>query len=222
VGITPFNRVPKARFLLRLIPPAGAVFAVGYVIVGIMANQPMFQPSNILAAELPPLRMASQVYSSFIHDVTHIPEVCQTGDTVNSFQKRQCDEFWERLMMRAGLVAVPFVLFILFIMIGLDSTVGAYRFARKKVEKGKAVFSGIVTDPAQAPNDMFGWFYCLRAISVQLENKTQMTVYVTKDMPVPMPGQTLAVFDGNSYLGKKRHFAVVYAPHVAVISGGRS
>jgi hypothetical protein len=35
--------------------------------------------------------------------------------------------------------------------------------------------------------------------------------------PVPLPGQTLAVFDG----GKKRHVGVLYAPHLAVVSGSR-
>jgi hypothetical protein len=106
-------------------------------------------------------------------------------------------------------------------MVALDLLAGFYRRSRKKVDSGQAAFKGTVTQPPEAPNDFFGWFFCLRAISLQLPNKKQVKVYQPLEAPLPLPGQEFAVYDGGSHFGQKRHLGQLYAPHLAIVSGSR-
>jgi hypothetical protein len=39
-------------------------------------------------------------------------------------------------------------------------------------------------------------------------------------MAVPEPGDQVMLFDWGKFAGKKRYFAVLYAPHLAVLQGG--
>jgi hypothetical protein len=201
--------------------PAAGVFGVAFLVMGVLANSPDFAPSRAPSASVPPVAMAFQTYTKLLYDSTHVPEVCWNGDTVSSHQENQCKDFWAALATRALLAAGPIAVAVIFLMVGLDQLKGFYRKSRKKVEKAQALFAGTVTDPPEAPNDAFGWFYCLRAVSLELKNKTQMKVYLPIDAPDPMPGQTFAVFDGGKAFGAKRHIGVLYAPHLAVVSGVR-
>lgn len=122
-------------------------------------------------------------------------------------------------MKSGGLAFSPLFLLALILWLSLENVSGFYRRAQKKVEKGKVLSSGVVTNPPTAPSDLFSWFYCFRPITVELSNKTQITVYVSLDSPPPLPGETLVIFEMGKVFGEKRHVAMLYAPHVAVVRG---
>ena len=123
--------------------------------------------------------------------------------------------------MGGGLSLLPFAMVWVFWQLISGALVGLYRKGRKVVDAGKPIASGMVTSPAIAPADAFSLFFCFRPISVQLKNGAQMKVYIPIDATIPKPGQTMAIFEPVSAMGGKRHFAVIYAPHVAVVSGVR-
>jgi hypothetical protein len=147
--------------------------------------------------------------------------VCWGDNAVNDFQRRQCSEFWDRLGLGALLGLLPLGLGWLAWTLAFGSLQSFYRTARKRIESAKPVMGGIVTDPAEAPGDLFSRFYCLRPIGVQLLDGRQLKVFIPLDAPIPVPGEKMAVFEAIQAMGEARHVAQVYAPHVAVVAGVR-
>jgi hypothetical protein len=220
MAVTPFHDAPKKLFLTRMLGgPAVAAFAAGWLVLGIVSEAPQFAQARGPAAEGSLFRSAGQTVGSFLSKISRMPEVCWSGDTVNEFQGKQCERYWNDLYVAGGLSAIPFVAVGLLMLMGLDQLNGLYRRSRRKVESGKATFGGTVTSPAVAANDIFGWFFCFRAVAVQLSNKTQVKVYMPLSVPVPLPGQAVAVFEAGRVFGTKRYVAILYAPHVAVVRG---
>lgn len=214
-----------------MLVPLGVAFFAAVVAMGVVADPKTFRPQPVESAagivrEIPSdVREMSQSglnhWRSVLFFATHVPEVCWSDNAVNDFQRRQCDEFWERLGMGALLSLLPFGAVWLVWASALGSFQGFYRTARKRVEAAKPVAGGVVTDPAQAPGDLFSRFYCLRPIGVQLTDGRQVKVYLPLDSPMPLPGVKMAVFEPISALGEPRHLGQVYAPHVAVVAGVR-
>ena len=199
--------------------PCALVFVFFFFCVGVVATSVEFQNSQVPAA-VPPFWIASfNHYREVFSNVSQIPEVCWSGSAVNDFQVHQCDQYWGHLLKSGGLALASFVLVALFLFLSLDNLNGTYKRARKRAEKGKAAFGGTVTNPAEGPGDIFSWFYCLRPVMVELQDKRQLKVYVPLEFSAPTPGQTLAVFEEISSFGEKRRLAVLYAPHVAVVRG---
>lgn len=227
MATTPFHYVPKRRFLFRMIGPAFGVFFAGYVAMGILAVDPALTgpkraPTAILKTDPvtgPALTAGRQHLAQMTHSWFNIPEVCWGGNQVNEFQTRQCADFWERMWLGSAVAAIPFAAVALFFFLALEQIAGFYRRQNRKVVEGQAILAGTVTDPPEAPNDFFGWFFCLRAITVELRNRKQIRVYLPVEAPVPLPGQTLAIFDGGNVFGAQRYVAVLYAPHLAIVAG---
>jgi len=222
--------------------PAAGAFAFGFLIMGILTSSPdtgqalgqLIGPGGASrlpasSALLPPDPMLSSnpVAAAGIHWKQTLsywfqfPTACWGDNAVNDFQRSQCADFYNRLTTSTILALIPSAAALIFLLLALDKLNGFYRRSRKTIDKGKALFAGMVTEPAEAPNDLFGRTFCLRAISVQLSNKQQMSVYLPLNAPVPLPGQTLAVFEGGKFFGAKRYIATLYAPHLAVVSGSR-
>ncbi len=214
-----------------MILPSVGVFFIGYLMMGFVASLPEVKnagrkptailPSRKVVSGFPPEAAMLQWQKTF-DDWANAPEVCKKDKAVNDFQRQQCDAFWEQFQIGLAVSLIPFLLVLAFLMVGLDLLVSIYRKARKKFQTGEAAFSGIVTEPAQVPKDGFAWFHCLTTVAVKLETGQQMKVYLPAELPIPRPGQTLAVFDVGKVLGQKRHLAIVYAPHVVIVSGGRA
>jgi hypothetical protein len=226
-----FYAVPKKQFMAQMLGPVAGVFFLGIIIMGIVADPETFQPkpiktSGALQSELPvSLQGASRGgikhWETTVFFATHIPEVCWGDNAVNDFQKKQCDDFWDHLEMGAGLSLLPFAMAWLVFQMAMGSLATVYRRGRKRLDAAKPISRGTVTNPASAPGDLFSRFYCFRAISVQLAGGKQIKVYVPLDSPMPSPGLTMAIFEPISFFGEPRHFAMIYAPHVAVVSGVR-
>jgi len=215
-----------------MIVPVAVAFCVGIGIMGLVADPETFQPKAIKSAEVLnqtelPLSLQGASQGGLKHwettyfFATHIPEVCWGDNAVNDFQKKQCDDFWTHLEMGAGLSLLPFAFAWMAFTIGLGSLKTVYRRGRKRIDGGKPVARGLVTSPAQAPADLFSRFYIFRPIGVELPDGKQIKVYVPFDSPMPSPGLTMAIFEPISVFGELRHFALIYAPHVAVVSGVR-
>lgn len=233
VLLTPFHEVPRSRFLRRMFAPALGVFGVGMIVMGLLATSPEIQParkpsSSIIPA--PRVQVRGDVMTASLLQMVYtvdswiqIPQVCWNGNTVNDFQKTQCNEYWDRAFRSAGVSSIPVVLVAVFLMIGLDQLNMLYRRSRKTITKGQAWNAGTVTQPAEAPQDFFGWAFCLRPIMVQLQDKekTQLKVYIPMEASIPLPGQTLAIFEGGVWMGSKRYVGLLYAPHLAVVAGVR-
>ncbi len=193
---TPFNDIPKKLFLARMLGPALGLFLIAFFCLG------------------------PRYYQTLGSDLSQIPHSCLLrGEVVSDFQRKQCRDYWNRLLSTGSIGALPGVLILGFYFIVFGSLSSTYLNARKKIEKGKVKLGGVVTDPAQGPQDLFSWFYCLRTVIIQLPDRKQMKVYVTMDAPLPHPGQTLAVLEAEEVFGEKRYLALLYTPHVAVIRG---
>ncbi|MCM2279564.1 MAG: hypothetical protein NDJ89_15925 [Oligoflexia bacterium] len=222
----PFQSIPNARFFLRIGAPAAGVFFLGAIAMGVFARAPEVRahlpPSRDPQAFASgrPLRVALAQFRDFRLAVAAVPEPCWSGEVKSDFQAGQCAEGWRKLGVSALVTASPLLLAALFAFLTWDSLQLTYRRLRKRVEKGMGAFTARVTEPAELSNDLFGYFYCMRAISVQLGSGHQARVYVPLKAAIPAPGEKVAVIDAGWVLGRKRYVAMTYAPHVAVVSGG--
>jgi hypothetical protein len=227
-----------------MIPGIAVAFVLGFMVMGGVASSPdsstalgqMLGTTPAAAARLPassalvppePMLSSNPLVAATLHWKQVLsywfgyPSICWGDNAVNDFQRSQCVDFHDRLITGTLIALIPTGVALLFLFLAVEQLSGFYRRSRKTIDKGKALFAGVVTNPAEAPNDFFGRTFCMRAISVQLSNKKQMNVYLPLTAPVPLPGQTLAVFDGGKVLGAKRYIATLYAPHLAVVSGSR-
>jgi hypothetical protein len=220
VATTPFYDVPRARFLRRMIIPSIFIFSTVLIINGIIYNTPEFQNHPGPAAVLPFWHGATQVYRELFSKLSQMPGLCWAGDTANDFQAHQCQDYWETLEKNSILAILPFIVSLFFVHASVGKLDKFYRRAEKKAASGRAIFGGTVTFPAEGPQDLFGWYYCLRPIMVELKNKSQRKLYIPLGAPIPVPGDILAAFSETQSFGQKRHLALVYAPHVAVVRGG--
>ncbi len=202
-----------------MIGPGIVILIFFFLCVGVVANSPEFQQHNGPAIVKPFWVSAFKHYNQVFSSLFHVPEVCLPGRAVNDFQVHQCNQFWDQLAKSGGLAVTPFFILAIVVFLGMDQLKGIYKKVQNKANKGKAALSGTVTHPAEAPGDLFSWFFCLRPVMVQLPNKSQIKVYVPLESILPTPGQTMAIFEPIMVLGEKRHFAIIYAPHVAVVRG---
>lgn len=219
MAVTPYDDIPQGTFLGRVLGPATGLFFLVFMMMGVIANSPLLGGPKSPEARIPFWEASFKHLQNTIHQLSAIPEVCWSGSTVNDFQKQQCDQYWNNLFTAVAVAILPFAAAILFFLVSLDQFKGLYKKTKKRISTGKAIFSGTVTDPALAPTDLFSWFYCLRAVTVELKDKRQVKVYVSLDSPIPRPGQTLAVLEPFMIMGQRRYMAMLYMPHVAVIRG---
>lgn len=209
VILTPFDALPTKRFFLRLAGPTFVVFVLAFLFVGYLSVSiaPSYEGSAI-------------AYYQKINEVFHkMPEVCWTFHTVNDFEKTQCDNFWTELLEASALAAAPFVIALSLLSLAFKNFAATYARTRKKIQKGQVLSGAVVTDPALGPSDRYSWFYCLRPVIVELPTRIQIKVYTSLDTPLPKAGVTLAILEPETAFGEKRHFALLYTPHVAAVRG---
>ena len=226
---TSFSTPSFGTFLSRVLVPVGGFFAFCFIASGFFFNSVGLQPIDRIPANLEngsaamnPLSASLTISTKTLRTWLNVPEVCWPGNAVNEHQLKQCNIFWNRLFTATAVTLVPVAATLILLLLLYDNLNNFYRKMRKRVGKGKALNLGVVTNPALTAGDSFSWFYALRTISVQLPTKQQVTVCIPLDHPVPIPGQTLAIFDAGRVFGGKRYFGVLYAPHLLVVSGTAS
>jgi hypothetical protein len=231
VPVTPFQNVPKERFRKLMAAPMAGAFVVGILLMGALADPSTFRPQPVenaagIYSELPTSvrelhRGGFNHWRTILFFGTHVPEVCWGDNAVNDFQRRQCGEFWERLALGGALGLLPFGAAWLAWVLALGSLQRVYRHAHKRINEGKPLGGGIVTDPAEAEGDWFSRLYCLRPIAVQVAGDRQIKVYIPLDVAPPSPGTKMVLYQPLAVLGELRHFGTYYAPHVVVFAGVR-
>ncbi|HAR42453.1 MAG TPA: hypothetical protein DCS07_07445 [Bdellovibrionales bacterium] len=209
--MTPFHYIPKKVFLLRMARISIFVFFIGFVLMGAMANNEQ--------VNLGPIDMAGYEFSRLPWVLTHPPAVCVSGDFVSEFQKERCGDYQMEVALTAFWVFFPFLFAGLFLRVALSRLISVYQKAGKALQSGKGLFIGRVTHPAEMPNDLFGWAFCLRSITVELGRNKQLRVYLPESMDVPEPGVELAICDLGRHFTRSRYMAAPYTPHVAVVRG---
>lgn len=219
MALTPFHEIPKGRFLNRMIVPIMGIYVLFFLCSGVIANTSSFREDQGPAAVIPFWAAAMGNAQKTISSLLHLPEVCWLGNTVNDFQVQQCNMFWGNLLKSGILTLAPFLALIAVYFFAQDQFASIYVKVRKQIDQGKVAFTGVVTDPPEAPADWVSWYYCLRPLTVQLPNKSQVLVYISLDAIPPRPGETLVVFDAGIRGGKRRYLGMLYAPHVAVMRG---
>ena len=217
--VTPFDDVPNTGFIFRLIGVALAMGVVAALGVGVASHFPPFQYVEFQDESPSFARAPYLFYQRLGSTLNFLPQICWKEVTIDEFQKTQCVDFWNLLVYRAGLGAVPFGVVLLVFLWGYSSLYGFFSRAKRKAKKGKADYGGVVTNPPETFRGLFGWLYGFRAVMIQLPNKTQVKVYVSLELSAPVPGQTLVAFNISRGFWEKRYLAMVYAPHVAVVRG---
>lgn len=223
MAVNPFENPPQRQFLFRLSLPAVPIILLAVVMVGLFARDPKLQPRG-LASELPPqlgFERAAQFYRGLGSEWASIPDACW-GRPDSEFQQGKCEETWAHLVEVTGLGLMPLGVSIAFALFALDSLKLTYKRIRKRISQAQYGVKATVTRPARVRGDPYAWFYCFHCISVELQDKTQLRVYLSPHENIPFPGDTVAVFKLGNFFGRKRYMATLYAPHVAVFAAVRA
>ena len=215
-----FKNVPRFRIFLRTLPMIALVAAASLAGVGFFAGTPGFKPETDRApATSPRLDLRAEAYYLELYqELRHPMEGCSSSTPMSDFQAGRCTKWWKRVATECALGLVPFVCIWISLLLALDSGRATYRRIRKKISATPYVVKGRVTHPARIRSDFFGWFYGFRSIAVEMPDRTQARVYFASDSPLPLPGETVAVFPLGVFAGKDRFAGTIYAPHVAVLA----
>jgi len=212
---TPFHDVPKLRFLKSALLPTVLVYFAAYFAMGLIV-----QSDDPVSARQGTLEAARSYHVRLFQEYAAIPEVCKSGAQVSDFQAERCEQTWTKFRGRLWIGLIPPIGAAVFFLIAFDLLLMTYRNGRKTLLKSAPVFTGKAGDPVDVAWDGYGWFFCLRAIHVQLPGGKSVRAYLPKESHRIHPSDPIAVFDGGVRFGKKRYFARLHTPHVAVVRGG--
>lgn len=222
----PFGRLPSQKFWGRLMLPLTAIWIVGFLAMGSFSilsrmqfNTAVKDPVRVKRASMLPHKAAMQQIEDFTDSVTHIPDVCWSGQAGSEFQRSQCSDFWNNLLMDGVVASLPFLLVAVFLLWAFDALAKTYLVPRKQIVQGQALFLGTLTAPPTMRNDFYGWFFCLRSLVVQLPNKSQVRVYIPLSDSVPPAGGQVQVYGGKKSWRSVRFFGVYVPPSVQVVKG---
>jgi len=209
-----------------------AVFAyfIGFCIMGVLTLDSDTQKVATISIPISPapfsiqgsvLEAAKSLHLLVWHYLTHVPESCWEGDKViNSYQQMQCVQFWNRLVSLGGIAAIPFAIAFGFFFVSINGVRRKFLLARKRIASGKSLGLGVVLDPSEAPSDRLSWWYGVQPIYVQGSDGKKLIAYLPPESPVPPPGEKVTLYSFGKKNGNIRYFAILYAPHVAVVHGG--
>lgn len=224
----PYARVPTSKFWTRIAVPAVLVLTIGFFLMGSFAilSRMSFNaevrekdPTRIRRSSMLPHKAAFQQIEDFTDAITHIPQICWAQQASSDFQRAQCADFWNNLMMDGVIGSVPFLMLGFFLIWAFDALSKAYLRVRRQIAHGQALFSGLTTQPPLGKNDFFGWFFCFRSIVVQIKGGQQVRVYMPLYEPLPPSGIELTIYGGFRRWGSVRLFGVYYPAGVQVIKG---
>jgi hypothetical protein len=150
-----------------------------------------------------------------------LPDYCWSGNTVNQIQKANCARWWTELAAASAVALSPLAGVLLLWMIAGDLLRSFYRRSRKRVDRGNPILTGRMSRRGVVLPDPFSWFFCLRPVRLELPGGKRMRVHIPLSEPLPLAGQSLCVFELGKVLGRPRYIATLYAPHMAVVHGGR-
>lgn len=193
----PYSRMPKARIALR----AWTLAILGSIAVALLMK--VFLPQHAIRGEL-----------------FEVPELCWPGVAQSDYNQRKCGEFWSGRGVQLAVAGIPLWLTLVAAWWGIDSANQTYRRVRRLLRDEKAVKMAVVSRPAEAWNDYFGWFRCLQSVVVDLPEGGRAKVYLPPYAPIPLPGERIAYVElGRARDGGLRRAGFLYAPHIAIMRG---
>lgn len=231
-----YFKMPGAGWLARrfTLPILLAYFA-GFFAMGWLALEPDFQAATQKHIPISPsphsirgpaLQAGRDLHALVWHYLTHEPEGCMDrgASAANDYQRQQCREYTARLEKLGWLASLPFLMAGLAAFVLVDGLRMRYGRARRAIREGRSIGRGIVTDPPEAPADWLSWSTGTRPVTLQGAGGHQLTAYLPPEMEMPAAGTQLSLykwgFSGVFSGSKPVHFAVLYAPHLAVLEGG--
>ena len=192
---------------------------ITYASVGIVALSSKLRP-RAPASDAPISWRSEAFYQGLAREWASIPDICW-GKPDSDFQQGRCEDIWLHLLQVTALGCLPLGVFFVLALFALDSLKLTYKRIRKKIGGAQYGIKATVTRPARVRGDLYAWFYCFHCISVELQDKTQLRVYLSPHENIPFPGDTVAIFQVGEFFGRKRYMATLYAPHVAVFAAVR-
>ncbi len=226
MGNSRFNPPSRSRIAVRVFPLATFVFVLAMPVMDSVSRQLEAEglgrvPSAVsLAPDAAPVVVVSPDAGHFERTQAFFqsfPQVCLKGTEVNDLQRERCQGLWSKAWIMAGVASLPFLAF--FLMLGgfLQYAGAFYGRVRRQVRQGQPTFSGRVSRREGLDRGLFGYFLGMNRVAVEaVGQRKQVWVYLPESEPLPLPGQTLSVFDAGKAWGKSRFFGVLYAPHLAV------
>ena len=218
---------PQLRVYMRILPNAAVAFFLMWLVMGFIANSdPYIKAASEHLALAPrvypvgglPWEAAAYHAQQTLDYLIFFPEACRPGRQINDFQVDQCKKFKDVLADYLGLFILPWIV-TFFLAAYLKSKAALfYRHARRALRDSEPSGVGVVTHPPHLPPGWLGWLYCIQALSVQLPQGEQRTVWMSSKVQLPQPGQKVALYSVGKEWGKERWIGVFYAPHVAVFS----
>jgi hypothetical protein len=99
-----------------------------------------------------------------------------------------------------------------------------YSRLRKKLGSKTAPILGKIEKNSKRWPDLFGWLFCCKRIRISTAGASILKdqwveVYLPNTLPIPLVGETVAAFDLGHRFGFRRHFGILYAPHMSVTRG---
>jgi hypothetical protein len=215
-----FDEIPAARFYLRIFGPLLLCFAICVMGAGFMAKYPSYQdPKSTIGSDVAVWTAYQLTCERLVTQVSENSDSCLRGVAISDFERQRCTVFWSLLSDVLTIVLLPFGITLVALVLLRKSLTRLYCKVVQLIDDRKLVAVGVVTDPPEGSLQLFSWIYCVRPVVVELPNHKQMQVYLPPNGPFPKPGEKLAILEALSVFGEKRHFAVLYTPHVAVIRG---
>lgn len=211
-----YQQMPRKAYRLRLALVLAPLLGLALLGAGAAGRSEL---NPLSRAEGSAFRAPLSFYSIYFSAWTNAPDGCISGEMHSDFQRERCLGFWSQIAQASVIALAPLALLWTGYLFGMDSLNLTYRRIRKRLGSKKAVAKGVVTSPAVAGNDFFGWLYGFRAISVEVAKGSQLRVYFSAESRLPLPGDSVAIFSTGKSLGRERFFGTYYAPHVAVIAG---
>ena len=206
---------PVMRFFIKWLPLSLVVVSLGCLIAGglsvrtglqILPHGDQVEPDIV--------SVSVRHFGMTIRDYVYAPEYCVGGKLFNSLQQKKCDEFWDRMLLEAGIAAIPFVLFGLYWFVLLDRFSLQYRRMRRIYAETNPAGQGKVGAPAQHEPDAHSKFFHLRRLRVIDSNGKPVDAYQPLEWPIPLSGEQVLLFDAGGHRFFSRH----YAPHMHVRS----
>ncbi len=169
---SPFEKIPYFLFGLRLFIPFLALYGMFFMILMGCIHYLHWQPELLWV-------------SNWIDEESKISETCSdlnsgNGIGMSQFEKSLCQKEWKQLWQQGKITFLPLFAFGIGIFLVYLDFFLFYSKIQEKIKLGPFILKAeqIQSIPIRAvANDMWGWYYGLRAFSIQSTADTALRVY---------------------------------------------
>ena len=212
-----FYLFPSFQYLIRSILLAAIQASIGFGVVYVLLVIFNLGFSSDQESFIEKFKFQTQ---STIEYTIGRPAVCEKPEQDQSqFEKDQCKGFEFKLLMGWVILLIPVLLVYISVSFYTRKIRRIYQAGANSLSHNPAMGRAVVTSPAVIHSDTFAKIYCLKAVSVEMQNKTQEVVYFPLKAYIPEPGQKVIVYELGKFSGENKLTAQVYTPGVTVYKG---